>query len=90
MGTAAEVTEAPAAEDAWTATGHEVPVFYDHGGRRRHVVAGAGALLAVAAIGWMGGLVSGSVGFSDLHVRPAVSRPYEAIAPLRHDHDGKL
>lgn len=51
---------------AWTATGHEAPVFYDHRGRRRHWVAAAGALVATLAVIWICGLVVGPLGFTSL------------------------
>jgi hypothetical protein len=60
------VEAAPRDASVWTATGREVPVFFDHRGRRRPWVAGAGALAVVLAAAWLCGLVGGTLGFAAL------------------------
>jgi hypothetical protein len=50
----------------WTATGHESPVFLDHGGRRRRWVLAGGALAGAAAALWLAALVAGAIGFATL------------------------
>lgn len=56
----------PGDASTWWATGQEVPVFFDHSGRRRHWVAGAGTTAVVLAAVWLCGLVGGAVGFATL------------------------
>lgn len=62
--------DAPRAAAVWTATGCEVPVFFDHRGHRRRWVAGSGGLAVLLAVAWVCGLVGGAVGFGGLP-RPA-------------------
>ncbi|GAC1437262.1 MAG: hypothetical protein NVSMB51_10700 [Solirubrobacteraceae bacterium] len=50
----------------WTATGLEPQVFLDRSGRRAVRVRVGGAVAAIAAAGWLGGIVSGASGFAAL------------------------
>jgi hypothetical protein len=67
-------------ETVWTATGLERQVFLDGSGRRRRSVGVLGALLAVLAAVWMMGLVTGSIGFSNMPALRAVT----AVRPSTH------
>jgi hypothetical protein len=79
-------------ETAWTATGHERPVFLDEHGRRRRWVLAGGVLAGGASAFWFTALVAGAIGFSTLpsvRVRaPFVVQRAEAheVASLRHRH----
>ena len=60
-------------------SGHEVPVFVDHSGRRARRVRVAGALLAGLCALWLAGLVMGMAGFSGF---PVVRSPIGGLAAL--------
>jgi hypothetical protein len=79
----------PRADERWTATGHEPPVFLDEHGRRRRWVLVAGALAGAAATLWFAALIAGAVGFSTLPLPPALTatahlhRTVREVAELR-------
>ncbi len=50
----------------WRATGHEEPVFLDHSGRRKHLMAVLATVAATLSVGWLGALFTGAAGFADL------------------------
>lgn len=76
----------------WTATGREVPVFFDRHGRRRHWVAGVSALSAILAASWLLGLIGGAFGFASLPPptattpTPAHAHPLYASDAVRRAH----
>jgi len=50
----------------WRATGHEEPIFLDRSGRRKHLVGVLAVMAATLSVGWLGALLTGAAGFSDL------------------------
>jgi hypothetical protein len=74
----AEDTGSTRNSDVWTATGRERQVFLDVSGRRARRMRAAGALAAVVATGWFGGVVGGGTGFASL---PALRPSLIARAP---------
>jgi hypothetical protein len=88
MKTAADSASAGSG-DIWTATGRERQVFLDVTGRRARRVRGAGALAAVVATGWLGGVVGGGTGFASLPALRAslvAHTAVRAVAPARVHH----
>jgi hypothetical protein len=75
--------------DVWTATGRERQVFLDVTGRRARRMRAAGALAAIVATGWLGGLVGGGTGFASLPALRAsliAHTPARLAAPARGHH----
>lgn len=75
--------------DIWTATGRERQVFLDTTGRRARRMRAAGALAAIAATGWLGGVVGGGTGFASLPALRAglvAHTPIRSVAPPRVHH----
>lgn len=73
---------------AWTATGHERPVFFDERGRRRRWVLGSGVFAGALAGGGLAALVAGAIGFSTLPSLSALplslakARPHQPVHQL--------
>ncbi|MGH2879778.1 MAG: hypothetical protein ACRDK4_09270 [Solirubrobacteraceae bacterium] len=71
--------------EVWRATGLERPVFLDERGRRRRWVFVGGALTGGASALWLGGLIVGAIGFSNLPLTHATLAARPSRAPVAAD-----